>query len=263
MAEYMMIEGFDVNECDNLKWTPLHYAAAHGNDRAVKALIWQGADVNARNADSLETPLHIAVKHGRYSTVSALLGGGADVNAIDREFNTPISIADKMGFKKLVIQLTRCNMLKEPFEKTTDEDFATRIELYRIFSVLMYKGSQIKVVWINTKRKRPVWLYESVVNGYTYMPADQRLLLEICVDGLFTEEEAIQTKFYLERVMDGSKFIKQRVNVPINYRQGISLLVMSTRNGLESICTKNTLWKKSPPFPLKNCIVSVRKIKQR
>jgi ankyrin repeat protein len=44
-------------EYGNLDQTPLHAAAEKGNTKAVKALIKNGADVNAKDHDRW-TPLH-------------------------------------------------------------------------------------------------------------------------------------------------------------------------------------------------------------
>jgi ankyrin repeat protein len=100
-AEYMIIEGFDVNARDGLHWTPLHYAVLHGNRGATKVLLLHGAEVDARNADFLQTPLHIAAEKGFYSIAKALLINAADVHAVDREWNTPLSLAIENGRTKV------------------------------------------------------------------------------------------------------------------------------------------------------------------
>jgi len=92
-AEYMIIEGFNVNERDNLNWTPLHYAVFHGNTGATAALLIHGAKVDARNAELFQTPLHIAAEKGFYTIAKTLLVYGADIHALDREHSTPLDLA--------------------------------------------------------------------------------------------------------------------------------------------------------------------------
>lgn len=92
-AEYLVIEGFNVNERDARHWTPLHYAVLHGRKAMVKSLVRYGAYVNARNADFLDTPLHIAAGKGLYSIVRELISCGADVNAVNKDGNTPLAHA--------------------------------------------------------------------------------------------------------------------------------------------------------------------------
>jgi ankyrin repeat protein len=94
-AEYMIVEGFNINEKDDNHWTPLHYAVLHNRRSAVSYFIQRGADINARTADSLRTPLHIAAEQGQYSVARELIAVGADVQAIDREWNTPLALAFK------------------------------------------------------------------------------------------------------------------------------------------------------------------------
>lgn len=59
-------------------WTPLHYAAAGGQNRIVQIFLDRGADINARSPN-LTTPLMIAAYEGFDATVKLLIERGADV----------------------------------------------------------------------------------------------------------------------------------------------------------------------------------------
>ena len=59
------------------QYTPLHEAAACNKIEAVAALISHGADVNARDQNG-ETPLMVASRWGYAKVVEALLDAGAD-----------------------------------------------------------------------------------------------------------------------------------------------------------------------------------------
>ena len=62
-----------------VKWWGLHWAATHGHEAVVKALIAAGADVN--KADNYGwLPLWLADYNGHEAVVKALIAAGADVN---------------------------------------------------------------------------------------------------------------------------------------------------------------------------------------
>jgi ankyrin repeat protein len=71
-------------------------AAMRGDNAAVRTLITQGADVNARQGDG-STALHWAVYKGNMAMVEALIAAGADVKAATREGATPLSLASVNG----------------------------------------------------------------------------------------------------------------------------------------------------------------------
>ena len=63
-------------------WTELHEAAKRGHLDAVRLLLAQGADPNAREPGDNTTPLHWAAAHGHVHVVRALLDAGADVHGV-------------------------------------------------------------------------------------------------------------------------------------------------------------------------------------
>jgi ankyrin repeat protein len=65
---------------DTLGGTGLHVAAKRGHPAAVRLLLEQGADPNARDAGDNASPLHFAAGGGHLETVRALLDAGADVH---------------------------------------------------------------------------------------------------------------------------------------------------------------------------------------
>ena len=80
----------------------IHKAARSGNIEAVKLLIANGADVNARDKDG-ETPLHKASSRGEKEIIELLIAKGADVNAKDNSSHewTPIAVASSLEIIKL------------------------------------------------------------------------------------------------------------------------------------------------------------------
>ncbi len=70
-------------------WTRLHIAAREGAVEDARALLDQGADLEAREHIG-RTPLHIAVMWGQLDMAAFLLERGADVNARDIWDVTPL-----------------------------------------------------------------------------------------------------------------------------------------------------------------------------
>ncbi len=84
---------FLVEQSNSLKWTPLVYAVDMGNDSIVKLLIEKGgAKVNI-TINTGETPLHIAAKKGYSKIVTILLAHKADMEAQDLIRQTPLIAA--------------------------------------------------------------------------------------------------------------------------------------------------------------------------
>jgi ankyrin repeat protein len=74
--------------------TPLHIAALSNQDEVVEVLLENGADIEAKAADSYgSTALHWAAVLGHGRIVELLVLAGADVNAKDTEGHTPVDAA--------------------------------------------------------------------------------------------------------------------------------------------------------------------------
>jgi serine protease inhibitor/ankyrin repeat protein len=84
--------------------TPLHVAARQGNIEAVRSLIAQGAEVNARD-DHGETPLHEAASVTCIDVVQLLVANGADVNAKSKNAVAPLDRASFQHDREAVAEL--------------------------------------------------------------------------------------------------------------------------------------------------------------
>ncbi|KJK92519.1 hypothetical protein H633G_03561 [Metarhizium anisopliae BRIP 53284] len=86
------IHGKDIHD-----WTPLHYAAAHGQKYYVPTLLESGPDVNARDLRDW-TPLHYACNASHFSVVQYLLDKGRpQVNAQGIDGVAPLHLAAMNG----------------------------------------------------------------------------------------------------------------------------------------------------------------------
>lgn len=63
-----------------------------GDVKALKSIIWWGADLNERNKCRM-APLHVAAQHNKPEIVDILLDAGADVDCLDGEGRTPLFYA--------------------------------------------------------------------------------------------------------------------------------------------------------------------------
>ena len=92
----LLDNGADVDARGGHFETALHAAAYKGKDGIVELLIELGADVNARGEDSM-TPLHQAAEQGNHSIVRTLLAHGAEPDVTNKWNFTPAELAVKHG----------------------------------------------------------------------------------------------------------------------------------------------------------------------
>lgn len=82
--------------------SPVADAAMDGNATAVRALLQQGADVNAAQGDGM-TALHWAARRGDLETARMLLHAGANPGATTRlGGHTPLLLASRMGHAAVI-----------------------------------------------------------------------------------------------------------------------------------------------------------------
>jgi len=86
----LLNQGADVNARDEAENTALHLATQHGHQDIMRLLIEQGADVNAQN-DYLSTSLHLTERN--METIRILLEAGADPNLQNKDWNYPYYFA--------------------------------------------------------------------------------------------------------------------------------------------------------------------------
>eukprot|EP00008_Paramoeba_atlantica_P010972 CAMPEP_0201489190 /NCGR_PEP_ID=MMETSP0151_2-20130828/21130_1 /ASSEMBLY_ACC=CAM_ASM_000257 /TAXON_ID=200890 /ORGANISM="Paramoeba atlantica, Strain 621/1 / CCAP 1560/9" /LENGTH=106 /DNA_ID=CAMNT_0047874689 /DNA_START=116 /DNA_END=436 /DNA_ORIENTATION=+ len=72
----------------------LNVAAQAGNDDLIKSFLSDGIDVDHRDSSVLFTPLHYAALHGNLSTAKILLEAGADIS-LTRGGQTAAQIAHR------------------------------------------------------------------------------------------------------------------------------------------------------------------------
>jgi ankyrin repeat protein len=85
--------------------SPVADAAMRGDTEAVRALLREGADVNAAQGDGM-TALHWAARHGDVTQAQILIYAGANVGAVTRLGDyTPLHLASKAGHGDVIVTL--------------------------------------------------------------------------------------------------------------------------------------------------------------
>ncbi|MFT4313966.1 MAG: ankyrin repeat domain-containing protein [Wolbachia pipientis] len=102
IVEFFLSKGIGVDDADNDKWTPLHYAAAYHLELS-KFLLGQNANIEAKEKKG-RTPLHHAAWQGCKEIVEFLVNEKkANINAKDNcDSKKPIHVAAKEGYKDIV-----------------------------------------------------------------------------------------------------------------------------------------------------------------
>jgi ankyrin repeat protein len=89
-------EGADVEAVEADGTTALHWAAHYGDAPLARALLAAGADAGAANRYGM-TPIHLAAVAGDAAVIEALLDAGADANAVLPEGETVLMTAARTG----------------------------------------------------------------------------------------------------------------------------------------------------------------------
>ncbi len=149
----LISQGAHVDTVDDDGWTPLLWAAAHGNEETVGALIDAGADKDAvtrresqgaltlaakwnrvgvvkelmarglstRQRDDIGwTPLMWAALKGRTDVCAALLDGGAVLETVDSDGNRPLILAARQGRLETVKLLLARGARRDPRNRDGD-----------------------------------------------------------------------------------------------------------------------------------------------
>lgn len=102
----LLREGADVNAARGDGMTALHWAAENEDAELAEMLVYAGANVRAVTRIGHYTPLHVACKGGEARVAEILLKAGADVNATTTTSGvTPLHLAAASGNAALVTVL--------------------------------------------------------------------------------------------------------------------------------------------------------------
>ncbi|MGE0815953.1 MAG: ankyrin repeat domain-containing protein [Vicinamibacterales bacterium] len=101
----LLHQGADVNAAQGDGMTALHWAARHGDAALTETLLYAGANVMATSRLGRYTALHVACQGTSDAVVRALLARGADANAATSTGATPLMLAAEVGHEPSVAAL--------------------------------------------------------------------------------------------------------------------------------------------------------------
>ena len=97
--------------------TPLHFACKEGSYNAIDLLLDLGANINAEDNVG-NNCLHFAIKLNDTTLLKKLLIRGADKTKVNKEGESPLDLAKKNNFGKMVdILSTKNSFIQNPFRK--------------------------------------------------------------------------------------------------------------------------------------------------
>lgn len=83
---------FDINNTDNRQKTPLHNAAAKGNNGVLEGLLMGKAEPNVLDKDNC-TPLCLAIRDENFEGAHLLINSNVDVNLGGGIYGSPMHLA--------------------------------------------------------------------------------------------------------------------------------------------------------------------------
>ena len=121
--EYYSVEQFEPNSKDNRQRTPLHNAAAKGDNGVLEGLLQGNADPNILDKDNC-TPLCLAIRDEKFAAAQILIDSEeVDVNMGGGIYGSPLHLA----VVKLEIWLIKALIKKGADVNKTDCDGKTAL----------------------------------------------------------------------------------------------------------------------------------------
>lgn len=144
----LLTQGADVNAPQGDGMTPLHWAAERGDQAITDMLLFAGSNVAAVTRLGQYTPLHLAARSGSAPVVSALLKAGAAVSALSSTGSvTPLHLAAAAGNPAVVTLLLDKGAdvnAKETEWGQTPLMFAASADRLEVVRTLIARGADVK-----------------------------------------------------------------------------------------------------------------------
>lgn len=115
--------------------TLLHVATRYNNQSVAKLLVQKGAELNAIGGAYNATPLHTAIRYGNLKLAVYLIKYHADLNLQDKDGQTPLDIASRLGYSNIVQLLKQYGARRSKAIKERD-DTKGEVNKYKHGSVI-------------------------------------------------------------------------------------------------------------------------------
>ncbi len=144
----LLKQGADVNAAQGDGMTALHWAAMHGDLELADVLLYAGANVRATSRLGRQTPLHVASQNGAGAVVKALIARGADVAAASSTGATPLMLAAQSGHVDAVTALLDAHADVNAVETANGQSalmFAAAFDRAEVVRLLTARGARTAV----------------------------------------------------------------------------------------------------------------------
>ncbi len=144
----LLKDGADVNAAQGDGMTALHWAARSGDADLAQMLLYAGANVKAATRLGAYTPLMMAAEQGHAAVMAALLSAGADVKAANATGTTPLMLAALSGDAKSVTMLVENGAVVDATEKSMEQTalmFAAGTNRVDAIAALLKAGANVKL----------------------------------------------------------------------------------------------------------------------
>jgi uncharacterized protein len=144
----LLKDGADVNAAQGDGMTALHWAARSGDAELAQMLLYAGANVKATTRLGAYTPLMMAAEQGHPAVIAALLAAGADVKAANATGTTPLMLAAMSGDAKSVTTLVENGAEVDAREKSMQQTalmFAAATNRVDAIGALLKAGADVKL----------------------------------------------------------------------------------------------------------------------
>jgi uncharacterized protein len=142
----LLKQGADVNAAEGDGTTALHWAARAGNAELVQMLVYAGANVKATTRLGAYTPLMMAAQAGHSEAVAALIAGGSDLKAGSTTGTTPLMFAAQSGDTKAATMLIEGGSdvnARETAMQQTPLMFAAANNRVDVVKLLLARGADV------------------------------------------------------------------------------------------------------------------------
>eukprot|EP00752_Nemacystus_decipiens_P006553 g5900.t1 len=142
----LLRRGADVDAVDNKGRSSLAWAAKKCHLHVVERLLAAGADINMRSGYDETVPLHHAAAGGHDRILAALLFQGADKDALDAQGKSPLIWATRAGRQVDVLLAAgaRVNTRSTDFQRYSALDWAVKGGDVRVVDALVSQGADIE-----------------------------------------------------------------------------------------------------------------------
>lgn len=155
----LLKQGADVNAAQGDGMTALHWVAQYGFADQARMLVFAGARLDAITRNGSYTPLHLAARSGRAAVVSALVEAGANVNQPTSSGGaTPLHLAVQQGDPGTIKALLDKGATVDATEgawKQTPLMWAAAYNRTKAIELLLARGASVKQLSLveNTKAR--------------------------------------------------------------------------------------------------------------